>query len=74
MKTSKTNPIKERRESNVENYLLPNLLADKILSSAATVRSADLEGGRNLDKSPPSTLGVDPPEPLDLLSNFNDTE
>jgi hypothetical protein len=68
----------------MENYLcqIKRDNADKILSSAATVRSADFETTSKegeklvstLDKSPPSTLGVDPPEPLNLLPNSDDTQ
>lgn len=62
--------------------ILPNLLisnerrAERILSSAASVRSSDWEVTKKegeifvsiLDKSPPPTLCVDPPETLELLS------
>ena len=61
--------------------ILPNLLvsneryADRISSSAASVRNTDLEVKEEgemlvstLDKSPPPTLCVDPPETLELLS------
>jgi len=68
--------------------ILPNLLvsnerhADRMLSNTASVRSTDLEVTEEegemhvsaLDKSPPPTLCVDPPETLELLSNFDDTE
>jgi hypothetical protein len=75
------------RESNGEHYLAKLLVsnerhAERILSSAASVRSSDWEVTEKegemlvsiLDKSPPPTLCVDPPETLELLSNFDDTE
>lgn len=63
--------------------ILPDLIvsnarhADRILSNVAGIRSTDLEvteeeGGMlffsTLDKSPPPTFCVDPPETLELLS------
>jgi len=64
--------------------ILPILLAneryaDRISSSVASVRNTDLGETEKweistLDKSPPPALCVDPPETLELLSNFDDTK